>query len=244
MFTLTIKLGLDVMVDEVKDRLIAPKISQLESPQIPDISEKRTYPLNAFIFNFDLSMVVSNKNRQLLFNIIRKIGDAFDEYCFGTISLKNYVESDRKSITPYFAAVRHFEHCLAHIYQAVLCMNRFAKDYSEEKQFEKDDGSVLDRISTIHNEVKHMDNKFENSSTCDEMSYITFSKEINNFEATNTSSIPMWLTEQGIECQKGSVSYVELSQEILELLDQAKKLSSTKPENKRFCTINKQDSTS
>jgi hypothetical protein len=66
------------MPAETKDRLVAPKISELSAPNIPDISTRRNYPLNNFIMNIDLSLVLTNGVRQATFNFIRNAEAAFD----------------------------------------------------------------------------------------------------------------------------------------------------------------------
>src|SRR6266481_9075853 len=132
-----------------------------------DLRRRRTYPqsekplLDAFILNFTLSLTLSNKNRQFTFNVIRKAQDAFDEYCRAVDSLKEYAaarpaEQDNLlgkrtfvrglALPPYFSAVRHFEHCVAHLYQAVRCLNALSRTLGGEKQFDHGDGSVLERI--------------------------------------------------------------------------------------------------
>ena len=98
MATLKIEFGLDSFGDEAKDRFIAPKISEIAEPKIPDISARRKYPLNVFIMNFQLSLTISNKKRQLIFNILRKVEDAFDEYGEGRKNLFSYVQSDKKRL--------------------------------------------------------------------------------------------------------------------------------------------------
>jgi hypothetical protein len=91
MAKIVLKFGLDTMVPSAKDKLIAPRISALSAPQVPDLSSERKNLLGAFVLNFDLSMTISNKHRQLLFNIIRKAEDALDEYCRATKSLHQYI---------------------------------------------------------------------------------------------------------------------------------------------------------
>ncbi len=237
MATLTITIGLDAMTDDAKDRLIAPKIYQLYAPKIPDIFPQRKYPLNAFIFNLELSMIISNKRRQLVFNIIRKIQDAFDEYCEGRNDLISYVGSDKKTVLPYFSAVRNFEHCLAHAYQTVRCLNALAETFGGPQQYDKGDGSILERVNIIHNDIKHMDNRFENSANPDEISIKSFSSKSSDSTIEKArdslSNIPMWLTDEGLESPNAKVSYAELSQEILELLEQAKELAYMKPEKRQ-----------
>jgi len=72
MVEIRIKFDFSSMVPETKNKLIAPRLSELVAPKLPDISRNRKYLLNAFILNFDLSLVLPNVLRQLYFNFIRK----------------------------------------------------------------------------------------------------------------------------------------------------------------------------
>jgi hypothetical protein len=63
----------------------------------------------------DLQWVISNRHRQLIFNIVRKAEDALEEYCLAAESLKNHVNPPMwRNLDHYFDALRRFEHCLAH----------------------------------------------------------------------------------------------------------------------------------
>lgn len=234
MATLKIKFGLDSFPAETKDRLIAPKISELTEPNIPDITASRIYPLNVFIMNFELSLAISNKNRQLIFNILRKGQDAFDEYCEGRENLFSYTRSDKKKVVSYFAAVRNFEHCLAHVYQTVRCMNSLANTWGGPRQFDHGDGSILERVNILHNEIKHMDVRFEQGNCPDEISFKTLAEKPGeaNTKRIVAPNIPVWLTDDALECGRTRVTYEELSQEILEILEDAGNLAGIQPKRK------------
>jgi hypothetical protein len=231
--------GLDTMPDDAKDKVIAPKISGLRAPAAPDISAERKPLLNAFILNFKLSLTLSNKNRQFTFNVIRKAQDAFEEYCRAVDSLKEYVAAGGLTLPPYFSAVRHFEHCVAHLYQAVRCLNALSRTWSGEKQFDRGDGSVLERVHIIHTEIKHMDERFEGGNLRDENSFVLFAtksdgtKAVADDDAAGITNVPMWLTDDGLECAKGTITYGELAQEIRELCREAEKLTNITPEKKK-----------
>jgi hypothetical protein len=223
--------GLDAMPDDTKDKVIAPKISRLRSPAAQDISAERKPLLNAFILNLKLSLTLSNKNRQFMFNVIRKTQDAFEEYCRAVDSLKEYVSAGRLTLSPYFSAVRHFEHCVAHLYQAVRCSNALSRTWSGEKQFDHVDGSVLERIHIVHTEIKHMDERFEGGNLRGETSFALFArksdgtKSIGVKEAVGIANVPMWLTNDGLECAKASVTYAELAEEIRQWYREAEKFA-------------------
>jgi hypothetical protein len=231
--------GLDTLPDDTKDKVIAPKISRLRSPAAPDISAERKPLLNAFILNFELSLTLSNKNRQFTFNVIRKAQDAFEEYCRAVDSLKEYAAAAGLTLPPYFSAVRHFEHCVAHLYQAVRCLNALSRTWRGEKQFDQGDGSVLERIQTIHSAIKHMDERFGNGSLGDANSFsllATKSDGTNSVgvkDAAGIENVPMWLTDGGLECAKASVTYAELAQEIRELCREAESIANIAPEKKK-----------
>jgi hypothetical protein len=237
MVTLRLRFGLDSMPDDTKDKRIAPKISRLAAPAAPDISAERKPLLSAFIFNFNLSLALSNKDRQFIFNVIRKAEDAFDEYCRAVNSLGEYVAARGLKLSPYFSAMRHFEHCVAHVYQAVCCYNALVEPWAGEKQFDRGDGSILERVHIIHTAIKHMDERFERGSLRDESSFALFatggSKSVADHDAADIANVPMWLTNDGLECAKGMVTYVELAQEIRELCREAENLANITPGKKK-----------
>jgi hypothetical protein len=242
MVTLRIQYGLDAMPDDTKDKLIAPKISKLAAPAAPAISAERKPLLNAFISNFKLSLSLSNKNRQFLFNVIRKAEDAFDEYCRAVDSLGEYVAARGLKLSPYFSAMRHFEHCVAHVYQAVCCWNALVETWGGEKQFDSGDGSIMERIHIIHTEIKHMDERFEKANRSEANSFALFAARndgtgsMGDKDAADVTNVPMWLTDDGLECAKARVTYAELAEEIRQWYREAEKLANITPE-KRKATV-------
>jgi hypothetical protein len=223
MATLVVSVGLDCMVPETQDRLIAPKISQFISPEIPDLSDKQRHLVDAFVMNIDLSMVLENRFRQAVFNLARKAEDALDEYCQARDFALRHVAGDHRSTRDYFQAVRHFENCLTHLRQAVDC----ACVISKGNQFETDDGSVLQRAAALRNKVHHMRDVFEKSIAKDETSFMLFitrqdgSKHEQAENLAATSNIPMWLTNTGLESGNSTLSYQELAQELCEVVADA-----------------------
>jgi hypothetical protein len=220
----------DGMPAETKDRLIAPKISELSAPNIPDISTRRNYPLNNFIMNINLSLVLTNGVRQATFNFIRNAEAAFDTYCDGRKALFDYLQVRASTAVSYFSALRHFEHCLAHLYHAVRSVNVLGK----EKQFEPGDGSVLERASILHNHIKHMDGIYERAAIRDEISFKLFATRSDgsgsiSYDFRDAANVPLWLTNSGLECRKTALTYKELADELLSVLDEAVNIAGLKP---------------
>jgi hypothetical protein len=234
---LVILFGLDSMVPETKDRLIAPKISELLAPNAPDITVCRKYPINGFIENTRLSLVLPNRIRQACFNFIRNAEAAFDEYCDARIAMLNYLKTKDRTLVPYFSSLRHFEHCLGHLYHAVLSCNVLGP----EKQFEAGDCSVLDRISTLHNHIKHIDGKNSRIAIRDEISFKLFatggdgSRNI-SYKIADVANVPLWLTDTGLECRRAHVTYLELAHEVTSMLEEAVNIAALRPPKVRSST--------
>ncbi len=227
------------MTADAKDKFIAPRISRLAAPAVPDISAEQRHLLDAFIVNFDLALALSNRHRQLLFNVIRKADDAFDEYCRAASSLKDFVAARLLTLSDYFSAVRHFEHCLGHLYQAVRCMNALSNTWGGEKQFARGDASILERINIIHTDIKHMDDRFEKGSFADKNSFELFATKsdgtrmVADDDAAGIANVPMWLTDNGLESANAAIAYRELAQEVLELSREAENLATITPNAKK-----------
>lgn len=210
------------MVPDTRDRLIAPKISELLAPNLPDISGSRKYPINGFISNPHLALALSNRIRQACFNFLRNAEAAFDEYCDARTALLSYLLAKRRTVVPYFSALRHFEHCLGHLYHAVLSANVVAR----KKQFEAGDGTVLDRVLTLHNHVKHMDDKYSRLQIRDENSFKLFAtrndgSKNRSYPIEDTANVPMWLVNTGLECRQARLTYSELADVVMNTLDEA-----------------------
>lgn len=226
MARLHIRIVLDAMPDNTKDALIAPKISQLVSPEIPEIAADK-HLVGIFVLNPKLAIGISNKNRQLLFNLIRKADDATGEYMAAAEDLNAFLQGRKLALSPYFSSLRHWEHCVGHLYQAVRCMNSLNSGWGGEKQFERGDGSILERVQIVHNAIKHMDDRFENGNLADRNSFSLFASPDGTGRGNipSTETIPMWLTNVGLECANAKVSYSEIAQEIQELRQEAYKMA-------------------
>lgn len=234
MAVLIIKAGLDTWEPEAKNQFISPKISELTAPYPPDIAAQRKYLLNAFILNHTFALSLKNASRQLFFNFIRRTEAAFVEYCLAVESLRAYVQNPNKSVTPYFTALLHFEQCLAQLAQVI----DLAKTITAEKQFEKNDGSVAQRLWTLHTWSKHMDRKFAQGSHAEDGSFELLAKQQNAKDPAEvpdfaeTATVALWITDSGLECKEASMSFAELAEIILQYYEQAEEIVTYNPKQK------------
>jgi hypothetical protein len=173
---LTLRFGIDTIPDTTKDKVIAPKISKLHAPRIPEIGAEKKHLLGAFILNFDLYDRLSNKQRQLLFNVIRKAEDTLYEYGRAAESLKLFITNREFRVEHYFSAIRYFEHCLAHLHQSVCCLNALSKTFGGPQQYEYGDGSTLERVRLIHNWINTRNSQTELSQKNPPFAFLQQSK--------------------------------------------------------------------
>jgi len=176
--------------------------------------------------------------RQLYFNFIRKTEGAFSEYCDAKFDLEEYIKTKDSHVTFYFSALRHFEQCLAHLYEGVNCLNCIAKRLGGQRQFESGDESILDRVFTLHTYLKHMDKKFEEGEVPDEISFRLLATRHDgstylNYSHSDIANTPVWLTNDGLECGAGSLTFAELAEEILCFCGEAESIATTVPPSKR-----------
>jgi len=218
MAKLILKAGLDTWSGTAKDTLIAARISELTLCGAKDISDSRKYLLNAFIKNDDLASSLKNESRQVVFSFIRKTENAFNEYCFARANLIDYLKTMNKTVTPYFRSLAHFENCIMHLYQA----STFFGALSGEKIFKKGDGSFFARLNPMYNQVKHIEAYPQLRTFRDKGSFEAFIKYQNEFssmtpqEVGDLSTTPIWITNSAIESKTATVSFAELSNQIME----------------------------
>ena len=96
------------------------------------------------------------------------------------------------------------------------------------------DGSVLERVYLVHSEIKHMDERFTQGRAAHETSFKLLSRTSSDADTAITANVPMWLTDDGIECAKANVTYAELAGEAgRELCQEAGRLATLEPNQKR-----------
>jgi hypothetical protein len=104
----------------------------------------------------------------------------------------------------------------------------------KEKQFERNDGSVLDKVSVLHNHVKHMEEKYDKVAVGDEITFNLLatkgdgSKKI-SFKIGDAANVPIWITNEGLECLQASLTYSELAEEVMGTLREAVNLAAFEP---------------
>ena len=188
----------------------APHMPELSECNIPSLEEFKTtsntwiqlYVLNStFVYQYPSPM------HQLGIVFMRKAESAFHEFYYSRKLLNSYINTEilknnnpNQQISQYFELLHRFEVLISSIYQAFMVMKKFlAIDYDLWKP---GDGSALEKANILYNFIKHASSKINETTT--EPGYI------------------IWLTNSEICCKDGSISYIEISELLIELSENAK----------------------
>ena len=104
----------------------------------------------------------------------------------------------------YFKALFHFETCVAQMWQAYYQTMSFGKSVTGEKVlfYEPRDGSVYERLNKLYDFCRYAGDNTPEDST-----------------------VPVWLTNTGIEAKENSISFAELADLLSEIGDFADTIS-------------------
>jgi hypothetical protein len=147
--------GLDMFVSQDLSKLTACHPLPL-SIELPDRSEW----FSKFILNRAFRNHVPDERAALAFAIIRRADAAVDEW---ELACEATMRSVRKPAV-YFEVLRHFESCVAGLWQGLEFGRRTLKaerlregDPDGYKLFQRGDGSVYERLNHIYNVSRHYD---------------------------------------------------------------------------------------
>jgi hypothetical protein len=189
------------------DKFVAPKMSELTECSIRDMSNyssQSVHWLSNFVSNSIFGPRVEPKPMQYAFFFLRRVEAAFREYDSARCALYDYLSGERERVSVYFKALFHFETCIAQIWQAYDQTMSFWKRETGEKNkiFEPGDGSVYERLNKLYNDSRHAVDNIPEDST-----------------------VPVWLTNTGIEAKENSISFAELADLLREIGDCADTIS-------------------
>ena len=189
----------------------APHITELTECNIPGLEELKTTSSNwvhSFIMNSFMAAKYPPPMHQYALVFLRKAESSFQEFYFARNSLSSYIttqilHNDRPSeqISQYFAMLHRFEVLISQIYQAYMVYEKFLILDDQKRLWSKGDGSVLEKINTLYNFIKHAEGKINNTST--EPGYL------------------IWLTNSGVSCKQGDISFIEIAEALKDLAENA-----------------------
>jgi len=91
----------------------------------------------------------------------------------------------------------------------------------------KNDGSVLDRLNKAYNQIKYVESYGESSQFKGQGSFqalVRYQNEGSSMEREaigDLSTTPLWITNDGFECKMCMISFVGLSEKIIDYYEEA-----------------------
>jgi len=188
------------------DKFVAPDLSKLtecNAINMTDYDDQSEHWVANFVLNSMLNVQIQEPYRAYTFMFLRRAEMSFVEYENGRMALQQYVSSSPKSITRYLRAIFHFESFVAQSYQAF----EIVRKWIGQNLFQSGDGSILDRLNLIYGRSKHAD------------------KAIFAGQLPPDATMPVWLTNIGLQAEGIALSYNEMPNILKELSTIASRLS-------------------
>jgi len=188
------------------DNFVAHKLSLLTECGAPEISLQNRW-LNCFILTTVFKATPPQKKKAYIFNFLRRSEGAFSAYQQARLAVLEYVQSPRNVISPYFRALLNFEVCISQCYQGYELL----KTATGEKLYEPDDKSEMERLQKLYVDSKHMD------------------RMIDGGKVPTEATVAIWITNEGLESARASVSFTELADLLASMGRLADTLSKLEP---------------
>ena len=184
------------------DNFVAHKLSVLTACGAAELPSDTTW-LNHFILSTVFRVNLPAKTRAYVFNFIRRAEGALSAYREARTALLEYVNTPRNVLSPYFRALANFEVCIAQCYQGYELLARA----SGEPFYDKEDGSLAERLQILYVDSKHMDRMIDGE----------------RIPAEATAAV--WITNDGVESCRAALSFGELTELLLQMSRLADRLS-------------------
>lgn len=188
------------------DHFIAHKLSELDACGATELNEEARW-LNTFILKTLFHYSIPSKTRAYLFNFLRRAEAASMAYREARRQLLEHLATPRNVISPYFRALTHFEVCVSQCYQGYELLGRAFG----QKLYEPGSGTLEEKLQIVYVDSKHMDCMIDGNKLPD----------------SATSGI--WITNDGLECSRGAISFAELHKLLQSMHALAEKLCTLNP---------------
>ena len=144
----------------------APSITELTECNLPELSEYRTGSrvwLPCYILQSAFVLKYPDPFHKYTIAFLRKTEYAFKDYFIARDALSSFISTPilfsnepHIKIYQYFECLHHLEVSISLIYQA-YCV--FEKIIADGKFWKKGDGSTLEKINLLYNNIKHAEDR-------------------------------------------------------------------------------------
>ena len=187
--------ALDTFVSQEMSKLTAcaPQSLVAEFPE-------HSHWLNQFVLRRIFHNHVREEHVALAFVLVRRAEAALDEW-----ELACEAASDVQNPSGYFKMLRHMESCIAALWQGF----EFSRRALQTKLFEKEDGSVYERLNWLYNVGRHFDPQ----------------------DLPSGDLHRLWISNNGLNSREHSVTFVELRDAIKFLAGMVEQIAGSSPKS-------------
>ncbi len=174
----------------------APKLGELKECNAPEVPEFPNHLANTILNSIFLSIEFPPSAQPYVLNFLRRMETAVSEYRLGRLLLMDYVQEVPRRNNHFLRAMRalsHFEQSAAALYQAA----ELTRPITKMELFKKGDGSPMDHLNKIYNRSRH------------------FEQGVG--EPGPPPAVPVWLTNEGLECPNCTLTFAEMHEIIVDL---------------------------
>jgi hypothetical protein len=186
------------------------ELTECNAPSLEEYSDMSHGLISQFIILSSFSAKYPALQHKYALVFLRKTEAVFQEYFSSVKSLKYFVsqqhilynENPNQQLSQYFEILHRIEILIALICQAFMVLENFLVLEKHERFWTKGDGTALERINILYNFTKHAEDK------------ISQGLELPGYQ--------LWLSNDGVSCEKGSVTFTEISKVLIDIADNAK----------------------
>ena len=190
----------------ILDNHIAPSVSTFTEADIPDMSnhaKESPHWIANFFLNSAFSASFKPPMNAYAYNFLRRAQYAFSEHHLARESTLNFLDNGGQSPTRYAKALFHWECFLSQSWHAfALLMTAW-----NGKVFDKNDGSVEQRLNALYNQMKHVESRIDKA------------------QILLGATVPVWLENQGLRSIDVTMTYAETAEVLKEIAKYADALS-------------------
>ncbi len=195
--------------DEILNTNIAPGVASFNVAEIPDMStwapESRFWIANYFL-NTTYGAKFSTPMHAYAYNFLRRSLYAFKEHEQARAKTLEFLAQRPPSPSHYAMALFHWENYLGQCWHAyALLITAWSG-----RAFEKNDGSVEQRLNALYNQMKHVESRIENG------------------QMIPGATVPVWLENEGLCSIDTRITYVETGEVLKDLAKYATALMTPK----------------
>lgn len=182
----------------ILDRHIAPGVSAFTAAEIPDMtswSKESAHWIANYFLNASLSGDFAPPMNAYAYNFLRRAQYAFSEHELARESTLAFVKGGSKSPCGYADALFHWENFLGQAWHGfAILLTAWGG-----KAFEKNDGSMEQRLNALYNQMKHVESRIDNG------------------QMLPGATVPVWLDNDGLRSVDAQLSYAETGEALKEL---------------------------